>query len=202
MSLKCFVKVGLINNLSDARYSSGMNVNQLGYLLEENNKNSIDINTLKEISAWISGTEIVGEFNNSTVEFINNNVKKFPFDYIQVNYPLSIKKISYDINKIILNIDLKKSIKPDEFFTDIFDNYNDISVININYLDNASQKLINNNHKKFKLLNGFNHSKIFINKMIKQNFFYGISLRGNNEIKPGYKDYSSLSEVFDFLDIS
>ena len=38
MSLKCFVKVGSVNNLSDARYFSAMNVDLIGFKLDENNK--------------------------------------------------------------------------------------------------------------------------------------------------------------------
>ena len=76
MSLKCFVKVGSINNLSDARYCSGMNVDHVGFLMEENNINSIDITNLREISNWISGVKIVGEFNNSSIKFINSKLNQ------------------------------------------------------------------------------------------------------------------------------
>ena len=39
MSLKYFVHVSSISNLSDARYCSGMMVDSLGYNLDENSNN-------------------------------------------------------------------------------------------------------------------------------------------------------------------
>ena len=202
MSLKCFVKVGSINNLSDARYCSGMNVDLLGFMLEENNINSIDIFTLKEISNWISGIKIVGEFNNSSIKFINNIIKKFPFDYIQINYPTRINKINYHHQKILLNLPLVKKVETENFISDLRNNYKDISMININVLNKLTKYLISNNFKNnhFKLLNGFNYSKKFLYKMINKKLLYGVSIHGNNEIRPGYKDYSTLSEIFEILE--
>ena len=58
------------------------------------------------------------------------------------------------------------------------------------------KKLFENN---FKVLNGFNLSIPFIRIMLKKKLFYGISIKGNNEIRPGYKDYSSFSDILEFL---
>ena len=204
MSLKCFVKVGSINNLSDARYCSGMNVDHVGFLMEENNINSIDITTLREISNWISGVKIVGEFNNSSIKFINSKLNQFSFDFLQVTYPLSIKKIHFDKSKIILNIPSLGNIYFKNFLDSFIENYSEISIINISVLSNLTNTFVNHNlflsNKKFKLLNGFNHSKSYLKKMIKKKKFYGISLTGNNEIRPGYKDYNDLTEIFKFLE--
>ena len=52
MSLKCFVKVGSVNNLSDARYFSAMNVNLLGFKLMDKNEDSITLESLNEIKNW------------------------------------------------------------------------------------------------------------------------------------------------------
>ena len=75
MSLKCFVKVGSVNNLSDARYFSAMNVNLLGFKLMDKNEDSITLESLNEIKNWISGVEIIGEFGNSNINFAL--IKKF-----------------------------------------------------------------------------------------------------------------------------
>ena len=84
MSLKCFVKVGSVNNLSDARYFSAMNVDLIGFRLDENNNDSINLESLKEIRNWISGVGIIGEFSNSNNDYINDIIKNFSFDYIQI----------------------------------------------------------------------------------------------------------------------
>ena len=53
MSLKCFVKVGSVNNLSDARYFSAMNVDLIGFKLDENNNDSITLESLKDLMSLI-----------------------------------------------------------------------------------------------------------------------------------------------------
>ena len=93
MSLKCFVKVGSVNNLSDARYFSAMNVDLIGFKLDENNNDSINLESLKEIRNWISGVGIIGEFSNSNNDYINDIIKNFSFDYIQIDYPHNLEKI-------------------------------------------------------------------------------------------------------------
>ena len=72
MSLKYFVKVGNVNNLSDARYCSAMGVNQLGFKLNDLDNNSSKIDNIKEIIGWINGVDTVAEFVNNDVEFINS----------------------------------------------------------------------------------------------------------------------------------
>ena len=71
MSLKYFVHVSSISNLSDARYCSGMMVDSLGYNLDENSNNILSIDSVKEISQWVNGVKFIAEFYNSSEEHIN-----------------------------------------------------------------------------------------------------------------------------------
>ena len=50
MSLRYFVHVSSVSNLSDARYCSGMMVDSLGYNLDENSESRISYKTANEIS--------------------------------------------------------------------------------------------------------------------------------------------------------
>ena len=200
MSLKCFVKVGSVNNLSDARYFSAMNVDLIGFKLDENNNDSINLESLKEIRNWISGVGIIGEFSNSNNDYINDIIKNFSFDYIQIDYPHNLEKIEFDKKKIILNINKSNKINTKKKIDDLLKNYSDIFLLNIDFENEETltlyNKLFENN---FKVLNGFNLSIPFIKVMIKKKSFYGISIKGNNEIRPGYKDYSSFSNLLEFL---
>ena len=71
MSLKYFVHVSSISNLSDARYCSGMMVDSLGYNSDENSNNILSIDSVKEISQWVNGVKFIAEFYNSSEEHIN-----------------------------------------------------------------------------------------------------------------------------------
>ena len=200
MSLKCFVKVGSVNNLSDARYFSAMNVNLIGFKLMDKNEDSVTLDSLNQIKNWISGVDIIGEFDNSNINYINDIIKNFSFDYIQVNYPYSIEDIEFDNHKIILNINEFIKINPKNILDDLLENYKDVFLINIDFKNEENLALSNKLfEKKYKVLNGFDHSIPFIKTMINQKKFYGISIKGSNEIRPGYKDYSSFSDVLEFL---
>ena len=118
MSLKYFVKVGNVNNLSDARYCSAMGVNQLGFKLNDFDNNSSIIDNIKEIIGWINGVDIVGEFDNNNVEFINSIIKIELFDFIQLNHKISINDVNIDPKRIIISI--KHIDEFNEFFVDNF----------------------------------------------------------------------------------
>ena len=93
MSLKYFVKVGNVNNLSDARYCSAMGVNQVGFKLSDFGNNDSTIDNIKEIIGWINGVDTVAEFDNNDVEFINSIIKMELFDFIQLNHKIHINDI-------------------------------------------------------------------------------------------------------------
>ena len=93
MSLKYFVHVSSINNLSDARYCSGMMVNSLGFDLDENSNNKLSIENINDICGWVNGVDFVGEFNNSSSTYINSIIDKIDFEYISININKSIKNV-------------------------------------------------------------------------------------------------------------
>ncbi len=67
MYLKYFVYVSSVNNLSDARYCSGMFVDYIGFNFDQKSKNKISIDNFKEIKNWINGPKIVAEFADSSI---------------------------------------------------------------------------------------------------------------------------------------
>ena len=118
MSLKYFVKVGNVNNLSDARYCSAMGVNQLGFKLNDLDNNSSKIDNIKEIIGWINGVDTVAEFVNNDVEFINSIINIELFDFIQLNHKINIDDVNINPKRIIISINHIDELN--EFFVDDF----------------------------------------------------------------------------------
>ena len=195
MSLKYFVKVGNVNNLSDARYCSAMGVNQLGFKLSDIGNNDSTIDNIKEIIGWINGVDTVAEFDNNEVEFINSIVKIELFDFIQLNHKIHINDINIDPKKIIISIN-----HIDEFFIDDFiKKFSEIS-----YLIIENVELFTNN-QLYKFSNNF---KILINPtlnfiknedLINKYSLLGFNLFDSEEIKAGFKDYNSISDTLDLI---
>ena len=200
MSLKYFVHVSSISNLSDARYCSGMMVDSLGYNLDENSNNILSIDSVKEISQWVNGVKFIAEFYNSSEEHINKILENEIFDAIQLNIENKIKNINFNNSKVLIRISNPNEINEntnkflDENFpkteTLIIDNLSSESINNLGYLD-----------KKYMLIiNPYEDISSLISKLEHKNF--GLLLKGSNEIRPGLKDYDSLSEFLESIDDS
>ena len=110
MSLRYFVHVSSVSNLSDARYCSGMMVDSLGYNLDENSESRISYKTANEISKWVNGVKFVAEFNNSSSKYINNILDNSFFDAIEIDFKKSISDLKFDPQNIIIKITEPNSI--------------------------------------------------------------------------------------------
>jgi len=200
MSLKYFVHVSSISNLSDARYCSGMMVDSLGYNLDENSNDKLSIDTVKEISQWVNGVKFIAEFYNSSEKYINKVLENNLFDAIEINMDNNVENINFDKSKIIIRIPNPNKINRDSNdylkkkfpFTEslIIDNISNETVKNLKYIDN----------KYMIIINPFEEINLITKKIKDRNF--GLLLKGSNEIRPGLKDYDSLSDFLESIDDS
>ena len=199
MSLKYFVYVGSVNNLSDARHCSAMLVDCVGFNLIENSEKSISYKQIKEISSWISGVNIVGDFNDSSSDHINSIIKEIDFSYIKIDIDNEIENINIEDKKIIVRIpDLRNN---NSIIADLENYYNNVEILVFDSFDDSNYQLINQLSKKYKVLIKHKKSlKMTINYLDKLNL--GLYLDGSDEIRPGYKDYDSLSEILEKIDMS
>ena len=60
-----------INNLSDARYCAGMGADKLTFVLDPTLPNHLDAKAMKELSGWVAGVELIGEFDRLSAPEIN-----------------------------------------------------------------------------------------------------------------------------------
>jgi len=198
MSLKYFVKVGNVNNLSDARYCSAMGVNQLGFKLSDFGNNDSTIDNIKEIIRWINGVDIVAEFDNNDVEFINSIIKMELFDFIQLNHKIHINDINIDTKKIIISINHNDEFN--EFFIDDFiKEFSEISYLIIENVELFTSSQLYKFSNNFKILINPTLSFFKNEDLINKYSLLGFNLFGSEEIKAGFKDYSSISDILDLI---
>ena len=198
MSLKYFVKVGNVNNLSDARYCSAMGVNQLGFKLSDFGNNDSTIDNIKEIIRWINGVDIVAEFDNNDVEFINSIIKMELFDFIQLNHKIHINDINIDPKKIIISINHNDEFN--EFFIDDFiKKFSEISYLIIENVELFTSSQLYKFSNNFKILINPTLSFFKNEDLINKYSLLGFNLFGSEEIKAGFKDYSSISDILDLI---
>lgn len=88
--MRPILKAGNIRNLHDARYCSAVGISQLGFRMGKESENSLSPQEVKEILAWLSGPEAIGEFQHeppseiSTAAEISGIARiSIPVDYKQ-----------------------------------------------------------------------------------------------------------------------
>ncbi|MAD59740.1 MAG: hypothetical protein CMB81_05365 [Flammeovirgaceae bacterium] len=191
MYLKYFVYVSSVNNLSDARYCSGMFVDFIGFNFDENSKNHITIEKFNEIKNWINGPKIVGEFGNSSWSHTQDYLSKVNVDYVSVNYHFNnIKGLK---NKLIINIPDINNVEDNlEIITQ---NSSNVKAITIDKFDES----IMNYNKVLSKHDVFVGKKETLNQteLVLKKYNFGLKLSGSVEIRPGYKDYNNLSDILD-----
>ncbi|MEQ1585556.1 MAG: hypothetical protein ABL895_06745 [Cyclobacteriaceae bacterium] len=187
--LKTKVKAGNITNLSDARYCAGMGVDWLGFPID-----SIDPKTFKEITGWVTGPQFVLEISAG------------PFPAL-LDYPVTTVQISYQ--------QLKES-----------ESLNQSLIITLPALDwpTTKSELIKNKPRILGILvTGLTGSQVSDKVTLKEIADYfevlidleacpyslnevldfqiaGINISGNQELKPGLKDYADLAVVLEQLE--
>ena len=198
MSLRYFVHVSSVSNLSDARYCSGMMVDSLGYNLDENSESRISYKTANEISKWVNGVKFVAEFNNSSNEYINYVLNNSFFDAIEIDFKKSISDLKFDPQNIIIKITEPNSIdhKINNYLksnfpltqTIVVDNISSSNINKLQALDKSFMIIVNPFDKLENMLK------------ILDKYKYGILLKGSNEIRPGFKDYDTISDILESIE--
>lgn len=205
MALKTFVKISSINNLSDARYCAGMQVDLMGFSLEENNKNFVSPTKFSEITGWLSGVEFVGEFTHAHPDRILEVLQEYPeIQYVEVQEEIYIKMLVNTKYKLILqqkledHEDLIQLTKKSESYKD----FKIILLLNSETLElnEAVIDQIKELSANCEVLLGFGLQADTVMQIIHQTGIKGIALEGGDEIKPGLKDFDELADVLESLE--
>ena len=195
MSLKYFVHVSSISNLSDARYCSGMMVDSLGYNFDENSNFKISTDTSNEISKWVNGVKFIAEFNNSSTKYINSILDKGFLDAVELNIENTIKGLNFDPKSIIVKISDPNKINYDinDFLSSNFPKVETLIIDNLNLKNIKNLEHID--RKYMLIINPYNDFETILKFLDKYN--YGLLLKGSSEIRPGLKDYDSISNILE-----
>ncbi|PRY87213.1 phosphoribosylanthranilate isomerase [Mongoliibacter ruber] len=206
MALKTFVKISAVNNLSDARYCAGMQVNLMGFNLEENNKNYISPEKFKEITDWLSGLEYIAEFEHTHPERILTHIQEYDgFQYIQIEEEIHLKMLVNTEYGIILKqtvntiSDLEDLIKK----TASYQQYQ-VTLLLVSEelpLDDTAMEKIKTLAEGCQVLLGFGLKSDSVEEIVEKTKVKGIAMEGGDEIKPGLKDFDELADILESLEI-
>lgn len=195
MALKTFVKINGVNNLSDARYCAGMNVNLMGFCVNPNSDGYISPEKYDEITSWTSGVEFVGELGEFMGDNISNLASDYGVSYIESSNLNVLKSIGIPLKKI-LKVDIVNIDKSD--FEDI-----DLIIVNKGTDDITPEEIatIKKVAAYNKVLIGYGVTVDNLDSLLEETNAYGIAISAGSEIRPGYKDYDELADILEALEI-
>ena len=204
MALSSFVYIRNVDNLSDARYSAGMGVELLGFNLDPNDINYVNPQRFKEISEWISGVKIVGEFGGLNPSEVRSLLSQYTIDYLLISDESQIHEYSQLdvplILRIIANVDSGKTLPSTLNYCSGFVEYFLIES-ETNDLTDEDLQLIRTYSSQFPIILGYGVNIKNVKTIVNELNLKGISLKGSSEIRPRYKDFDELADILEILEI-
>lgn len=205
MALKTFVKVGKVNNLSDARYCAGMGVDVIGFSLTPDTKNFVSAEKFSQITEWLSGVDFAGEFENLTAARIMELTDTYNVQYIQISDPSLIRELSAQQVPVIFKIGMENGYRPEEVLPLLQQHHHQISFFLFeseqeNY-DPAILEEIISLSSEYPILLGYGVEPSTLDRITRETDIKGISLLGEEEIRAGYKDFDKLAEILELLEV-
>jgi phosphoribosylanthranilate isomerase len=195
MALKTFVKINGVNNLSDARYCAGMNVNLMGFCVNPNSDGYISPEKYDEITSWTSGVEFVGELADKEKIDVESITSSYQVGYIESSNLSALNSIDASVKKI-LNIDVANlNNSPFEGV--------DLVIVSKNNDDITPEEIatIKKVAAYNKVLIGYGVTVDNLDSLLEETNAYGIAISAGSEIRPGYKDYDELADILEALEI-
>lgn len=204
MSLKTFVKIGKIDNLSDARYCAGMMVDILGFNLEEGTEGYVSPENYKEISEWVAGVEFCGEFANAEIAEIKLATTQYELNYLEVQKIDHLEELADMGTKLIYKLvinsteELEQIANKLDLVADLVEHVI-ISSTDSELFDQIESQL-SNLKSEVSLIRGYDINTISAPQVPVNNVFSGIELEGSPEDRPGYKDYGIVMDILEELE--
>jgi phosphoribosylanthranilate isomerase len=204
MALKTFVKISEVNNLSDARYCAGMTVNLMGFDLDQEKSAYVTPENFMELTGWLSGVDFVGEYGNASEDAIKASITDYEIHYLQTDNP-AIVPLFPDFKRI-LRFDMDKVTDAEEVKSVMEKAADDVEFFlfesgNGNHYKEIVVKQVLDLAKDYPVILGFNIDDKNVMDLVENTAINGISLKGGEEIRPGYKDFDELADILETLEI-
>ncbi len=194
MQLKTIVKVGGINNLSDARYCAAMGVDFLGFPLDSTLPNAINEEDFIELHGWISGIQAIGEYHQAPeswpegIMMLELNASQSP-PLPKLPYLL---KLNLD-DTIIEEAEVHLQKQPEATYFVLESNQAELQPEQLDWVKKVGST--------YPILLGFGINADNVLKLIEELPIKGIALKGGQEERPGYKDYDELADILELLEL-
>jgi phosphoribosylanthranilate isomerase len=203
MSFLTNIKLGNITNLSDARFAAAAGATYIGFCFDTQSPNYIAPLKAKEIIDWVTGSAVVAEFGEQSINEIKDISELLNIDVIEVNNNLLpdellslgkaiIKKV--DVN-LLTAAQLQVEISAYKQVADAFHLY--ASNLPEKFDCNQLQQLCETEN----IIWGLNINTNNVLNIINSFKPFAIQLSGGVEEKAGVKDFDELNDLLEKITV-
>ncbi len=210
--LKTKIKASAITNLTDARYFAAWEVEWLGFNFDTGADDYIPPANMEAIREWIDGVKILGEFNLQPADEILEAVELLNLDAVQLGMfsgqqtlkalheaavPVLQEMVVQDLSELSA---IETQIKANEEHVQYF--VLDFAKNNLKWADIQAYALaqLRELSEEFPILLSADFPAGQAEDILEGTGAAGISVRGGEEEKVGYKSFDELDDLFEALE--
>lgn len=208
--LKTKIKASAITNLTDARYFAAWDVSWMGFSLDPASDAFIDPNSVHAIKEWVEGPAITGEFHLQSAEEIQSLTENLQLDAVQLG-PLTPLETAIALDTsvpLIKEVIFESGTQASEIDTLLDDFSAQCAYFLFNFdsnglgLDNlpVSTDWLREICQHFPILLSITNLNRDLNTVLEELQPAGLSVRGGEEEKVGYKSFDELDDLFEALE--
>lgn len=207
------VKASSITNLTDARYFAAMGVEWLGFNLNSDDESAISPEKITEIEEWVEGVQIVAEYGNDRWENVTSGLEKIIPNVVQVGGDIGVEEVLElpAAVGVIKELVIGRNSSLDTLVEIMESLEGHVSAFSLNFTENDikwkdleagtpfSIEVVKELAGKFPIIFEMDFNADSLKKCIDSLPLEGITFKGGEEEKTGFKSYEELDELFDVL---
>lgn len=197
------IKLSSVNNLSDARYAAAVGIDYIGFCFDHTHPQYIAPIKAKEMMDWITGSFLVAEFGNQSLESIIDISDVLGFEIIEVDNDLLPEQLTQLNKSIIKKIDV--TLLSNELLKNVIQAYDGVCDSFHFY---ASQQLTPEELtncisfiQDYKIIWGIPLDIHTLSNFVLQHHPYAIHLASGEEERAGIRDFDDLTCILETLTI-
>jgi phosphoribosylanthranilate isomerase len=208
-----FIKASTITNLSDARYfAAQFNVEWMGFCLDQGSSDHMPEHVIKALCEWVEGPKITGEFGLQDEATILDTISSIGLQAVQLPMfsRVSTTKIR-TLVPLIQEVVVEKNADVGHLNTMLQAAGSNADIILLDFTKNGwsfSELLqqgeitpiwLNQICQQYQILISADFQPAEFQSLIETAAPLGLSIKGGEEERPGYKSYDELNAIFDIF---
>lgn len=194
MNTSCKIKLGNVNNLTDARFGAAAGAEWIGFSFDTTNPLYISPVQAEAIIGWLTGSQPIAEFSPTQgLNEIEDIIRLLGFEWIQLNSTDMLHFFEGSDMQVILEVDVKKEGWQEQL-------KNQSSVVKYILVKNFAIEQV----KEIQALNktvlfDVEGLKAEALEQLKETQLCGINISGGFEIAPGLRDFDEMADVLELF---